>query len=312
MPLVLYATRALPTLKRGYSLVREWRSLPDEERAQLQEHGRRTVLAIMAVKVAFTAERSAGDPPASWNAAVDRALRGSPAEQMAKAVVAHLQKVPEATADEIATAVGAAGKEDLTFKSAMDMARADGYIRRAGVTMRGVKWDTTEWSDLQLLDTPHIRRIETGIVAFLDEVGVASTDHISGELGLEDDAPELLAALERAIADGRAYWYCNGVYGLGPDRLEGFKPKRDLWAQTAPDENDKDLGKALSELESAVMGLAGAMKRDGAQVGHDGKAPEGAAGDPYEDIRRLQGLYDSGVLTEAEFAAKKTELLQRI
>lgn len=312
MPLVLYAARALPTLKRSYSLVREWKSLPPEERAQLQEHGRRTVVAIMAVKVAITAERSAGDPPASLDVAVDRALRGSPAEQMAKAVVAYLQKVPEATAEEIAAAVGAVGKDDSTFKSAMDMARTDGYIRRAGVTMRGIKWDTTEWADLHLLDTPHIRRIETGILAFLEEVGIASLDHISGELGLDDDAPELLAALERTITDASAVWYCNGVYGLAPDRLEGFEPKRDLWKQTAPNENGKDLGSALAELEAAIGGLADAMKGGGAQGPSEDAGLENHAGDPYEDLRRLQELHDAGVLTADEFAAKKAELLRRI
>ncbi len=312
MILALYATRALPTLKRGYSLVRKWNSLPSEERALVQEQGRRAVAAIMAVKVAATAERSASDPPATWEAAVDRALRGSPAEQMAKAVVAHLQRVREATGEEIAAAVGAAGKDDSAFKAAMDMARADGYIRRTGVTFRGIKWDTTEWADLQLLDTPHIRRIEGEIVNFLGEVGLASIDHISAELALEEDAPELFAALERAIADESAVWYCGGIYGLAPSRLEGFEPKRDLWAETLPAKGDKDLGSAVAELESAVMGLARAMKSDGLD---EAPADNGAGHrdeDPYEGLRRIQELLDAGVLTAEEFAAKKAELLRRI
>jgi hypothetical protein len=266
----------------------------------------------MAMKVAVTAERSTGDPPATWKAAVDRALRGSPAEQMAKAVVAHLQNVPEATAGEIAAAVGAAGKDDSAFKRAMDMARDDGYIRRVGVTFRGIRWDTTEWADLQLLDTPRVRRIEEEIVGFLGEVGIASLDHISGELGFEDDAPELLAALERSVVDESVVWYCNGIYGLSPGRLENFEPKRDLWAETLPTEDDKDLGSALAELESAVKGLASAMK--------SGDIPEAAADngsadrdeDPYEGLRRIQELHDAGVLTAGEFAAKKAELLRRI
>lgn len=192
MPLVLYAARALPTMKRGYSLVRKWNSLPAEQRADVQEQGRRAVVAIMAVKVAATAERSAGDPPATWEAAIQRVLHPGPAEEMAKLAVAYLQKVSEATADEIATAVGAIGKDDSTLKRAMSMARDDGYIRRVGVTFHGIKWDTTEWADLHLLDTPHVRQLEKEIVAFVMDFGIASLDHISGELGLEDDAPELL------------------------------------------------------------------------------------------------------------------------
>lgn len=313
MPLVLYAARALPSLKHGYSLVRTWNSLPPAERAVVQEQGQRTVAAIMAVKVAATAERSAGDPPATWSEAVGAALRGSPAERMAKAVVAYLQGISEATADEIAAAVGAAGKDDSTFKRAMDFARNDGYIRRAGVSFRGIRWDTTEWADLQLLDSPHVLRIEEGIVAFIEGVGIASLDHISGELGLEDNAPELLAALERAVADGSVVWYCNGIYGLSSDRLDNFEPIRDLWAETLPDANDKDLGSALAELESAVKGLADAMKGSGIRgAARLDESDDDHDEDPYEGIRRIRELYDAGVLTAEEFAAKKAEMLRRI
>jgi hypothetical protein len=312
MPLVLYAAaRALPTMKRGYSLVRKWNALPPEQRADVQEQGRRAVVAIMAVKVAATAERSAADPPATWSAALERVLHPGPAETMAKAVVRHLQEVAEATGEAIAAAVGAAGKDDSTLKRAMAMARDDGYIRRVGVTFHGIKWDTTEWADLHLLDTPHVREVEAKIVAFVDGFGLVSLDQISGDLGLEDDAPELRAALERAISDASITWYCNGIYGLSPDRLEGFEPERDLWAETKPATEDKDLSSALEELEEAVKALAGAMSAKGVDAGLDGVAEEGSA-DPYADLRRVQELRDAGVLTEEEFAAKKVELLRRI
>lgn len=260
MAFFLYAARALPTMKRGYSLVRQWNSLPPEQRAAVQEQGRRAAVAIMAVKVAATAEQSASDPPANWDEAIERALHPGPAEEMAQAVVAHLQTVPEATVEEIAGAVGAAGKGDSTLKRAMGMARDDGYIRRVGVNFRGVRWDTTEWADLQLLDTPHVKRFEEEIVAFVEDFGLASLDHVSGELGLESEAPELRAALERAISAESVRWYCNGTYGLAPPRLENFEPKRDLWAETKPATEEKDFGEALKELESAVKGLASAMK----------------------------------------------------
>lgn len=312
MPLILYAARALPTMKRGYSLVREWNSLPPEQRAEVQEQGRRAVVAIMAVKVAATAERSAGDPPATWDAAINGILHSGPAEEMAKAVVAHLQKVPEATADEIAAAVGAAGKNDSTLKRAMAMARDDGYIRRVGVNFHGVKWDTTEWADLQLLDTPRVRQLEDEIVAFVKDFGLVSLDHISGDLGLENDAPELRAALERAIASEGVRWHCNGVYGLSPDELENFAPKRDLWAETKPAIEDKDLGKALGELESAVKDLAGAMKTADVSKVSVGVDSDDHDDDPYDGLRQVQDLHDAGVLTAEEFAAKKAELLKRI
>ncbi len=316
MPLVLYAARALPTLKRSYSLVRKWNALPPEDRAAVQEQGRRTVVAIMGVKVAASAERSAGDPPATWKAALDGIRSPGHAEEMAMAVVAYLQRVSEATIEEIASAVGAVGKNDSTLKSAMSIAQDDGYIRRTGVAFRGIKWDTTEWADLNLIDTPHIRHLEEEIVRFVEDFGIASLDHISSKLCLEDDAPELRSALERGISDASIHWYCNGIYGLSLEQLEGFEPKRDLWAETVPAEGRKDLDSALKELEAAVMGLAGAMKRGGGGAETDG-APAldhgaDADDDPYEDLKRLQGLCDSGVLTEEEFAAKKAEILQRI
>jgi hypothetical protein len=309
VPLVLYAARALPTMKRGYSLVRKWNSLPPEQRAEVQEQGRRAVVAIMAVKVAATAARSSGDPPATWDEAVDRVLHAGPAEEMAKAVVAHLQKVSEATADEIASAVGAAGRDDSTLKRAMGMARDDGYVRRVGVTFHGVKWDTTAWADLQLLDTPHVRGLEEEIVAFVKSFGVASLDHISGDLGLEDDAPELRAALERALSEGSIRWYCGGIYGLSPSQLEGFKPKRDLWAETKPATEEKDLEGALEELEAAVRGLAIAMRDSDLSAT---PVADDRDDDPYVGLRRIQELYDAGVLTAEELATKKAELLKRI
>ncbi len=321
MPLVLYAARALPTLKNGYSLVRKWNALPPEARAAVQEQGRRTVVAIMAVKVAASAERSAADPPATWQAARETIRRAGPAEEMAKAVVAALQKVPEATVEEIADAVGATGKNDSILKSAMRMAQDDGYIRRRGVNLRGIKWDITEWADLNLIDNPQVCRLETEIAAFVGEFGIASLDQISSRLCLEDDSPELRSALERAISDESVHWYCNGIYGLAQDQLEDFEPKRDLWAETVPAEGRRDFEGALKELELAVKGLAGALKGGDSDDASDGLAPTpspspGSGGeggdDPYDAIQRLQELREKGVLTEEEFAAKKAELLQRI
>jgi hypothetical protein len=41
-------------------------------------------------------------------------------------------------------------------------------------------------------------------------------------------------------------------------------------------------------------------------------APRPAGGDPLDTLKRLGALRDSGAITEAEFAAKKAELLQRL
>jgi hypothetical protein len=318
MPLILYATRAVPTLKRGLSLIRKWNALPPEERDAVQEQGRRAMAAIMAVKAAATAARSVDDPPATWEQALEAAIHPGPAEKMARAVVEHLQEVSESTLSEIAPAVGAAGKNDTTLDKAMRIAQNDGYIRRVGVNFRGIRWDTTEWADKQLLDSPHIREIEQRIVSFVANFGLVSLDHISGRLGLEEEAPELRGALERAIVDGSVEWYGNGIYGLPSNGLPGFAPQLDLWAETKPPREDQDFGGAIDELEAAVKDLASAMKATGIYESTDPEstefAPENRGGDDgaYEALRQLQALHDSGALTDEEYAAKKAELLQRI
>ncbi|HET7119848.1 MAG TPA: SHOCT domain-containing protein [Solirubrobacterales bacterium] len=312
MPFILYATRAVPTLKRGYSLVRKWNALPAAERDAVQAQGRRAIAAIMAVKAAATASRSVSDPPANWDAALDAVSHPGPAETMAQEIVEHLQEVSESTVGEIAAAIGAAGKDDTTLEKAMRIAQNDGFIRRVGVNFRGIRWDTTEWADKQLLDSPHIRQIEKKIVAFVDNFGLVSLDHISARLGLEEDAPELRGALERAVADGAVEWHGNGIYGLPLTRLAGFVPKLDLWTETKPPRGDQDFGAAIDELESAVRDLAAAMKSTGVHKGTDPATDEGDDAGPFEALRQMQALHDAGALTDEEYAAKKAELLQRI
>lgn len=315
MPFVLYAARAFPLLKQGYSLIRKWNALPDTERAAVQDQGRRAVAAIIAVKTAATAARSAEDPPSSWEEALEAVRNPDPAAEMAVAIVEYLQGVPEATRGTIAAAVGAHGKDDANFERALAGAQRDGYIHRSGVDFRGIKWDTTEWADRQVLDTPRVRELEERIVGFLTDFGLASLDHISGRLGLEDDAPELRAALERAIVDESLHWYGNGIYGLPLGRLLDFRPKLDIWAETKPPASEKDLGDAIDELDTAIRSLAAAMKATGIhrRTPAGEVHPTDESGDePYEDLRRLGELRDSGVLTEGEYAAKKSELLARI
>jgi hypothetical protein len=257
-----YATRLVPTMKSGYALVQKWNALPPQQRAEVQDQGRRTVAALVSIKAAITVERTATPPPESWDAALALVAQPGAAEEMAKAVVAHLQTVAEATPEEIASAVGAAGKDDTTLKRAMGMAKDDGYIHKVGITFRGIKWDTTEWADGRLLDSPHIKKLEEDVVSFVGAFGIVSLAQLCGDLGLDDEAPELRSALERAITDESVTWYCNGIYGLSVTSLDGFAARRDLWAETGQTIEHKDFGDAVGELEAAVRSLAGALKTD--------------------------------------------------
>jgi hypothetical protein len=68
-------------------------------------------------------------------------------------------------------------------------------------------------------------------------------------------------------------------------------------------------------VKSDVEPLAHAIRR-AREVAPDVPAPTAAGGpdvvDPFVAMERLSALRDSGVLTEAEFAAKKQELLDRL
>jgi hypothetical protein len=69
----------------------------------------------------------------------------------------------------------------------------------------------------------------------------------------------------------------------------------------------------LEELRRRVAsakGVAPVMASPFATAGTAASTPKPL--DPLEQIRRLAGLRDAGIVTEAEFAAKKAELLERI
>jgi hypothetical protein len=317
---VLLAAKAVPYLKRGYWLISKYRTLPAEQRSAVQSEARETIAALAAVKVALTAAHGETTIPKNWEEAQQLALAPDAASLMAREVIAALQEHAEMTTDQLSDAVGAVSRDDTSFKRALDIAKDDGYIRRAGVNFRGIKWDVTEWADRDLLDTPHVRSLEQRIVELIDRFGLCSQDHISAALGLDDDAPELRAALERALAVDNVSWYGHGIYGLASESLRTFVPTEDIWSETAPtDDGEVGTDAALDRLKTSVKSLAKALSQPDDEPA-DGGPPSiessiGTAdrtGDPVSRLKQLKELADAGVITEAEFEAKKSSLLEAI
>jgi hypothetical protein len=65
-------------------------------------------------------------------------------------------------------------------------------------------------------------------------------------------------------------------------------------------------------VKSDVEPLAAAVRQAVAAAPRAAAGPEAAGVDPFEAMEKLSALRDRGVLTEAEFAAKKQELLDRL
>jgi hypothetical protein len=69
----------------------------------------------------------------------------------------------------------------------------------------------------------------------------------------------------------------------------------------------------VGSMDKFVSGLASAAKAArSAALAAPPPAANGAASDPLDDLRRLGKLRDAGILTEAEFAAEKARVLDRI
>jgi hypothetical protein len=77
---------------------------------------------------------------------------------------------------------------------------------------------------------------------------------------------------------------------------------------SVPDAQTAELVRAALEGAGAVVELHGPGQAASDTGGHG----SGPAADPIDQIRRLDELREKGLITDAEFQAKKTELLGRL
>ena len=151
----------------------------------------------------------------------------------------------------------------------------------------------------------------------MEECGLVSLDH-PWKTGLEEDAPELRAALERAIFHTRVHWYCHSMYGVAPEGLSSLTPARDVWEETY-EQRAGEPQEALDRLKDAIADFGAALSAERVERVADAVPKQSESGLPdtsrdkvLESLKTLGTLHDEGVLTDEEFARKKEELLKQI
>ena len=151
------------------------------------------------------------------------------------------------------------------------------------------------------------RTLALKIERHLDEVGVASREDLAQALRLEPNSAKLQEAIERALGSGRAEWYGPGLYGVPRGELEGLAERTPDQIETgetggtAGNGGPKDIGGAVAQLESSLEGLGAALRET-----------ESADRTDAERIRELRRLADDGLITDAQFEAKKSEILDSL
>jgi hypothetical protein len=88
--------------------------------------------------------------------------------------------------------------------------------------------------------------------------------------------------------------------GMAPMRpMEPMKPMASLWSSTSP------MSEVFDQLQAQIEDMA-----QTAQSAAEDEEPTGVAA--LEALERLAKLRDAGIVSDAEFAAKKRELLDRV
>lgn len=306
------AAKALGLLRKGHVALSRWNQLPAEHRSEAQTAANDVRRALVDLKNALAA-RIADDDDFDWAAARDAALKPSVEFEMAKALVREIRTVETATEEDLAEALGVVSTDDDVFEAGLKIAEEDGYIERT--RLFSSTWRITEFADRDLVESDHVRRIESEIVEYLTAHGIADTDELASAVGAGDSGSiAFQAALERALASGEVEWLNLSTYGLPKGRLEAFAPP----PEPAEQPNAPSLGEASAKLKAGVQKLLRSIDTGGngrAIVSVPGVAlPPAAAGanDPYEQLRKLGELRDAGLLTDEEFANKKSQLLAAI
>jgi hypothetical protein len=75
--------------------------------------------------------------------------------------------------------------------------------------------------------------------------------------------------------------------------------------------DDAELEQAMRELDIEPQKVSSADTEDGGQAAAPAPAPSsaGSSGSYLDELTQLAALHESGVLTDAEFAAKKNQIL---
>ena len=298
---------AIGTLKRAGRVLSAIRQLSPNQRDELGGDTKEFEAAIADLGRALRSQLQDRDAPGplTWSDARDEGLHPTPEFDLAKRIVEAVRKAKSEdkslATDELARAVQAVGNHDGTFRAGLHIAESDGYIHRS-IKRR---WELTSWTDSEVTDAPHVVSIEGLIVDHIKSVGVADTEELALFVGVEDaTSPEFLAALERALADGKIAWLGWAAYGLPPEELERFSGSG---PDPRPAADEVDVGAAARRVGALTLDITRKL------AGFSRAAPaHRETTDPASRLEALAKLHDSGVIDDAEFDKKKAELLAQL
>jgi len=236
----------------GTAALKQWRSLPEEQRRQVQSEAAAvmTSTADLSRAVVRNAGRfRAGRRSKKWERRRDEVLTSPPEFMLAKHLVVLVQEQGPLGEEQLAALVGADDKDDPALVRALGYARDARLVIDEGGLLEAATEDSILWNNKSLRATGYIDELEARIRAYLLAEGFGSLDDIASSLQVATDDPSLLAALHRTLSNGHAQWINIGIYGLPVEQLRRFERSADVEAS-----------------EPAELRAAAARLYDGAQA----------------------------------------------
>jgi hypothetical protein len=217
----------------GTAALRQWRSLPEEQRREVQSEAAAVMTATVDLSRAVVGNAGrfrASRRSKKWERRREEVLNSTPEFTLAKRIVDLVQKQGPLREEQLAALVGADGKDDPTLVRALRYAREAGLVIDEGGQLESATEDSILRNNKSLRYTGHIEELEGRIRAHMLAEGFASLDDIASSLRVGKEDLSLLAALHRTLSSGDVEWINTGIYGLPVEQLRQLKRTDDAEA----------------------------------------------------------------------------------
>jgi hypothetical protein len=324
LPFILI-TKAVSMMRAARPVLTEWSRLDPEEKRRVQHEADDVRRSLLLVGRALGGRlRDSKDKGITWEQGRKLALSPRPEFLVARDVVDVVLRATQVAEAELRSRF--TGEPAARLTAALLIAEKDGYIARS---RRGC-WHITEFADRMLVDSDEIVFMEQAINEHIRRVGLVGRDELAFGVGSPDsDSAEFLAAVERALVAGTIAWLGPGMYGLPTDQLAAMQPPPAADTVAAPDSKElkpllQDLKREIDELRRAVAtARAGALPSPTGGISPPGgsatreldsanRQTSPSAKDPATKLRELKVLCDDGIISEADFERKKTDILSQM
>jgi hypothetical protein len=265
----------------GAAALRQWRSLPEEQRQEVQSEAAAVMTATADLSRAVVGNAGrfrASRRSKKWNRRREEILTATSEFTLAKRIVDLVQKQGPLREEQLAALVGADGKDDPTLLRALGFACDARLVSAENGHLEATTEDSILRDNKSLRYTGHIEELEGRIRAQLRAEGFASLDDIASSLRVSKDDLSLLAALHRTLSSGDVEWINTGTYGLPVDQLRRFERSGDVEAA-----DPAALRMAAARLYEAAQALGKAMAQLPKSSGRD-RSPS-----PFQDAPVVPG-----------------------